>query len=120
MSLSIVFGPLEAKADPAREFILSCSYGVLAGSLVGAASLAFSDQPGNNLQMIARGASLGLYAGIALGLFVVYGAGPEDDDAAAAAAAGVTSFKPPKLQVYPLIGARGFEGAAANYSVLEF
>ncbi len=38
---------------------------------MGAASLAFTDQPGENLQRVARGASLGLYAGIALGFYVM-------------------------------------------------
>ncbi len=51
---------------------MSCSYGVLAGTLVGTASLAFEDQPGDKLYRIARGASLGLYSGILLGLYVVY------------------------------------------------
>lgn len=51
---------------------MSCTYGVLAGTLVGAASLAFVDKPGDNLQRVARGASLGLYAGIALGVYTVY------------------------------------------------
>ncbi|MEK6556106.1 MAG: hypothetical protein AABZ31_12750, partial [Bdellovibrionota bacterium] len=30
------------------------------------------DKPGDNLQRVARGASLGLYAGIALGYYTVY------------------------------------------------
>jgi hypothetical protein len=47
-------------------------YGVLAGTLVGAASLAFTKRPGDNLNRVARGASLGLYTGILLGLYVVY------------------------------------------------
>lgn len=51
---------------------MSCTYGVLAGTLVGAASLAFVDKPGDNLQRVARGASLGLYAGIGLGYYTVY------------------------------------------------
>jgi hypothetical protein len=65
-----------------REFILSCSYGVMAGTLVGAATLAFSDRPGSNLNRVARGASIGLYAGILLGVFVVYGgdSGPDEDE----------------------------------------
>lgn len=62
----------EAEASPEREFIMSCTYGVLAGTLVGAATLAFTDQPGENLNQVARGASLGLYLGIALGAYVVY------------------------------------------------
>jgi hypothetical protein len=63
-----------------REFIMSCTYGVLAGSLVGAATLAFEDQPGDNLNKVARGASIGLYAGILLGLYVVYGVGEADPE----------------------------------------
>lgn len=59
-------------ASTTKEFIASCTYGVLAGTLVGAASLAFTDRPGDNLNRVARGASLGLYTGILLGLYVVY------------------------------------------------
>lgn len=62
----------QAKASTEKEFIMSCTYGLLAGTLVGAASLAFEDRPGDNLQRVARGASLGLYAGIALGFYTVY------------------------------------------------
>ena len=118
--------PRQSQADPAREFLLSCTYGVLAGTLVGAAGLAFTSNPGDNLNMVARGASLGLYAGIFLGFYIVYGVpnGNEEDDAAAAAAAGVTMnfhmMKPPRLQVMPLISQRGLEGAAAQYEVLRF
>lgn len=62
----------QQSANPEREFIMSCTYGVLAGTLVGAASLAFVDKPGDNLQRVARGASLGLYMGIGLGIYTVY------------------------------------------------
>src|SRR4051794_14077758 len=62
-----------ASADnPGREFLMSCTYGVLAGTLVGAATLAFTSKPGDNLNRVARGASFGLYAGILLGFYVVY------------------------------------------------
>lgn len=66
--------PAQAAENPnqAREFIMSCTYGVMAGTLVGAASLAFVDRPGENLQRVARGASLGLYTGIFLGWYTVY------------------------------------------------
>jgi hypothetical protein len=63
-----------------REFMMSCTYGVLAGTLVGAAMLAFTDQPGENLNKVARGASLGLYTGILLGFYVVYGVSSEEED----------------------------------------
>ncbi len=52
--------------------IMSCTYGVVAGTLVGLASLAFIDDPGENLQYVARGASLGLYVGIGLGIYTAY------------------------------------------------
>jgi hypothetical protein len=58
--------------NPTREFVMACTYGVLAGTLVGAASLAFTSKPSDNMNKVARGASLGLYAGILLGLYVVY------------------------------------------------
>lgn len=59
-------------SNPTREFVMSCTYGVLAGTLVGAASLAFADKPSDKLYRVARGASLGLYTGILLGVYVVY------------------------------------------------
>ena len=62
----------QARADDAREFLMSCTYGVMTGALVGAASLAVEDEPDQKLHRIARGASLGLYTGILLGLYVVY------------------------------------------------
>lgn len=68
-----------AYASPGKEFMMSCTYGVLAGTLVGAATLAFESQPGDKLYKVARGASLGLYAGIALGLYVVYGVSDDED-----------------------------------------
>lgn len=71
------------QSNPAKEFIMSCTYGVLAGTLVGSAILAFEDQPGDNLNKVARGASIGLYAGILLGLYVVYvvpGSGEEEPE----------------------------------------
>ncbi len=64
--------PHKSTAEPLREFLMSCTYGVLAGSLVGAATLAFREQPGEHLKSIAVGASLGLYAGILLGSYIVY------------------------------------------------
>ena len=71
--LIIAILPIEnIHANPEKEFIMSCTYGVLAGTLVGAASLAFVDRPSENLQSIARGASLGLYLGVGLGYYTAY------------------------------------------------
>lgn len=110
----LFFSSVEAKAEPMKEFIMSCSYGVLAGTLVGAATLAFSDRPGENLNKVARGASIGLYAGILLGLYVVYGIPDEDSTA---------SVKiPTHFEFEPVISESDFRivGAVGRYSVLEF
>lgn len=127
MAALTLVAPQRAKADPMREFIMSCSYGVLAGTLVGAATLAFSDKPGDNLNKVARGASIGLYAGILLGLYVVYGVPGEDEDVvmlnldssgektradARASAANIA--------LVPLVGEKGIEGGAVFARVFSF
>lgn len=68
--LAISLFTLPARAEPMQEFLMSCAYGTLAGALVGVATLAFTEDPSSNLNNIARGASLGLYAGIGLGLYL--------------------------------------------------
>jgi hypothetical protein len=105
--------PNPAKADAMRDFVVSASYGVLAGTLVGAATLAFTDQPGDNLNRIARGASIGLYAGMLLGAYILFGVpGPDDDYALS---------EPPRFQITPLVSFdRGLEGAHASWSVFRF
>lgn len=139
-----VLAPRAASAEPIREFVLSAGYGVLAGGLVGAATLAFSDKPGENLNRIARGASIGLYAGIALGLYVVYGVpgddveeimvlnlpdGSQDSDGsqlssqrlqALSSRSVVKMIEPPRFTVAPVLGERGIEGAAAQMNLLRF
>ena len=44
----------------------------MAGGLTGLASLAFFEDPGNHLKNVAVGASIGLYAGILLGAYMIY------------------------------------------------
>lgn len=94
------------QVGPSKEFITSVTYGVLAGTLVGVASLAFTTNPGENLNKIARGASLGLYLGIALGLFVVYG----DSEEGSTEAVGL----------FPVLGDHGLEGAGAQLVIGSF
>jgi hypothetical protein len=129
LSLSV---PQTARAEPTREFIMSATYGVLAGTLVGAATLAFTDKPGDNLRNIARGASYGLYAGILLGLYVVYGVPdgdeppesapvdpyngplPEESENIESPSGSIQKPLKPKFErpaVVPLISDRGVDGA---------
>ncbi len=110
-----VLKPSCAFADPAKDFVMSCTYGVLAGTLVGTATLAFTDKPGDNLNRIARGASIGLYAGILLGLYVVNLSAPGAEDEQVPA-----NVQIPKLQVYPIVSERGIEGGAVQYSLFKF
>lgn len=100
---------------------MSCSYGVLAGTLVGAATLAFSDKPGDNLNKVARGASFGLYAGILLGLYVVYGV-PNQEESAIRDQLGFQRPVPkvPSLMIAPLVSDRGLEGGEFKYEVVRF
>jgi hypothetical protein len=50
-------------------FLNSCLYGMATGALLGVASLAFVNDPAGSTNNIARGASLGLYAGIGIGIY---------------------------------------------------
>lgn len=125
LMVSVLAISKKSHADPMREFVLSCSYGVLAGTLVGSATLAFSDKPGDNLNKVARGASIGLYAGILLGFYVVYGVPDEEVEIDEAVENGIIKKKYalreiPKLQIMPLLTDRGVEGAHAQYQVWSF
>lgn len=57
----------------AKIFLTTTSYGVMAGSLTGLASMTFYEAPGDHMKNIAVGASLGLYAGILMGAYMIYG-----------------------------------------------
>jgi hypothetical protein len=65
-----VLRPQEAKAEipvKAKAMITIIGYGAAGGALLGAASTAF----GTSTRAIAQGASLGLYAGILFGTYVL-------------------------------------------------
>lgn len=130
LAAAVLCAAPRADASESREFIMSCTYGVLAGTLVGAATLAFESQPGDKLYKVARGASLGLYAGIALGLYVVYGVSDEPDPNYY----DVPGLPPPEgalrrskrpslpvVSVYPLMNERlQVDGASAQLRLLNF
>ena len=54
-----------------KTFLLASAYGTLIGATVGGISLAFSSNPSNDAPNIAKGASLGLYAGMIYGYFAI-------------------------------------------------
>lgn len=59
----------QAQAQNLRSFVKSCAWGTLLGAGAGVVSLAFVDKPGESWGNVAKGASLGLYSGIAYGLY---------------------------------------------------
>ncbi len=62
--------PLKARAElppRAKAFLMVSGYGAASGALLGLASMAF----GTSSRAIAQGASLGLYAGILFGTYVI-------------------------------------------------
>lgn len=58
-----------AQAQNLRSFLKSCAWGVIGGASVGVVSLALENKPSESWNNVAKGASLGLYAGIAYGLY---------------------------------------------------
>lgn len=66
--LTVTFYFFPAMATDLPTFLKGCAYGTLGGALAGVVSLALTDKPSEHGNNIARGASLGLYAGIAYGL----------------------------------------------------
>ena len=68
-SLCFFLGGGEARAQDAKSRALGSMalYGTIGGALLGTATLAF----GNSARAIAQGASIGLYAGLIFGTYVV-------------------------------------------------
>ena len=117
-----VFRASEDAHGIGKEMITSATYGVLAGTIVGAATLAFAENPGDNLHRVARGASLGLYAGILLGFYVTYGitgTGVEEYDDEDEYSL-LRDRGAPRLMLVPIVGDRGLEGAAALFSIASY
>lgn len=96
---------------------MSCTYGVLAGTLVGAASLAFTKNPGQNLNRVARGASFGLYAGILLGIYVVYIVPgmeqPEEENPQ-------VFMQQQRFEIEPTFSPKGADGLVAELTLTRF
>jgi hypothetical protein len=70
LSLTTLLSPTDAKAElppKAKAFLTMAGYGAGGGALLGAASMAF----GSSVKAIPQGASLGLYAGILFGTYVL-------------------------------------------------
>ncbi len=141
--VSFTLAAPRAQAAAMREFVLSCTYGVLAGTMMGAATLAFTERPSDHLHRVARGASIGLYAGILLGAYVVFVVDPEggnpDDEEPLPEGLGwnrsfqlnstnqiriVSQLERPSFELRPVINDQGsgltIDGASMHLQVLRF
>ena len=74
LALAVTLMPLQARAQDAgslppkaKAFLMVTAYGAGGGALLGLASMAF----GTSTRAIAQGASLGLYAGIIFGSYIL-------------------------------------------------
>lgn len=66
------------KAEPLQDAFRYGTYGLVAGAIAGGASMAFSEDPGSKLSPVAKGASLGLYAGLFVALYKNLDQDPQD------------------------------------------
>ena len=111
---SYVF-PIKARADNMSIFLKSCAYGALAGAAVGLASLAISDNPGGKINNVARGASLGLYAGVGIGAYLI------NNPSRGSEIAGASKFEEiPYIWFSPVIKSRNIEGAEIHWTASTF
>lgn len=120
--LSFAVSP-QTQASAEREFVLSCTYGVLAGTLVGAASLAFVDRPGENLQHVARGASIGLYIGIALGYYTAFVLPKQlqnEEERILENETKEESWVQPKILFFPVMNKNHVDGFATIWQLATF
>jgi hypothetical protein len=72
LCLAFFMLPGQSHAAPTLEVVLMDSlWGAGIGSLVGGATLAFTDKPGHHLERIYQGAAVGVICGVAFGLYEV-------------------------------------------------
>lgn len=120
LSLTLLMTSNAYSADPRLKVVATMAgYGVVGGALLGTASLAF----GANGRSIAKGASLGLYAGLLFGAYVVtsyelkkrgYGNESREDyypDSSSPYEGRGSSIKLPKLEEYELASNQRYEKA---------
>lgn len=72
VALAVFVLPCQSHAESSLKIVLWDSLlGAGIGALAGAATLAFVEHPGDHLNRIAQGASIGLLAGIGFGIYEV-------------------------------------------------
>ena len=91
-------------------FMKSCAFGTAAGAVLGLAALAVSENPGEQTNTVARGASLGLYAGIGFGLYTLYGTPGQR----------TADYSQNQIWLTPLTKDRALDGAQLNWASFSF
>lgn len=69
--MAIILLVQTVSAQDLKAFLKSCAWGVVGGASAGVVSLAFTDKPSESWNNVAKGASLGLYVGIGVGLYQI-------------------------------------------------
>jgi hypothetical protein len=118
LSFTVLISSTAYSADPRLKVVATMAgYGVVGGALLGTASLAF----GANGRSIAKGASLGLYAGLLFGAYVVtsyelkkrgYGNDSREDyypDSSSPYEGRGSSIELPKLNDYELVSYQRYD-----------
>ena len=71
--------PRPACAKSGNSFLETMGISIAVGTVLGASTLPFYDQPGSHLMNLAYGASLGAVAGIGIGLYHLFSGRSSDD-----------------------------------------
>ena len=72
LALALAAPPTETLAATQLQVVAEDSlWGALIGALVGTAALAFRDHPGDHLDLISRGAAVGLVCGVGFGFYEI-------------------------------------------------
>jgi hypothetical protein len=96
--------------DNMTIFLKSCAYGTAAGAMLGLATLATSENPSGKMSNVARGASLGLYAGIGFGLYTINGKKNSESD----------QLTQNPVWLSPIAKDRKIEGLQLNWAAISF
>lgn len=107
LTLFLVVQTSSAQAQQLKSFLKTCGWGVIIGATAGVVSLAFEDKPSENWSNVAKGASLGLYGGIAYGF---YNLNKEE----------VSTNQHPDFTVFPKLNEGKIEGLQISSTILEF
>lgn len=117
LSLSVLALSLSAPAQVKSQsnmatFLKSCAYGTVGGAVLGLASMAVSENPSGKMSNVARGASLGLYAGIAYGFYSI--------DQKKEQSSNIDLGEESSFMITPSFAQRKIEGAQIHWLALSF